>query len=296
MEITNRDLNDVGLIMSPAVPRVLVSGKVGMAGGGSLPSEISALKLSNEVIPIERDGTFQVRMRPLEHYELGIPGAPEGYFVESISAGSWNPVFATWSLRDKPTTVVQVTLNAVRQRISGRILSAKKTPAPRANVLLVGPSPSRATREVVPGSDGTFSLGGIRPGDYELRATNGVGDAAEAGLLRFSIGTQNREDLDVALGPRIPISGQVVVAAPRTIDELMRFKPYIEIDDVMGRSKVTIDARGTFQFRSFEGAYTLTIRELPVELRVQSITPGPSTVTVRVGSMPGDGPDFFRFR
>jgi hypothetical protein len=292
IEVLNRDLNALGLVISPALPKVEITGRVVIANGGSLPVAISAVKFSGESAPVRPDASFQLRLRPAQKYVVTLDVPVEGYHVESVSTGEWDAATGTWSFRDKPGATVQVTLSVGRRRIRGRVLSAAKTPAPQATATLTGPAPSIAIRDVVLGNDATFSLGGIRSGEYELRAKHNAGDNTQAGLLRFSVDAQDRSDLELVLKSLTPIKGQVVVPVSRTMEELMRFKPYVELSDAMGKRRVTIDARGAFQFRSFDGDFIVEVKNLPVEFRVDSISTGPSSVDVLLEILQGDVPGF----
>ena len=295
IDIADRDITDMGLILTPAVPRISLTGRVVMAGGGPLPATVSALRLSSEVIPIERDGAVQLRMRPLEKYTLGLQNPSEGLFIESASGGVWDAASGVWTIRDKPSSPVQITLGVGQQRISGRILSASRVPAAQATVTLIGPAPTQNPRPVTLGQGATFSVTGLRPGNYEIRAQIGAGDGTQAGSLKLTVDAQNREAQELVLKGMTAMTGQVLVTG-RALEDLMRFKPYVELEDALGTRRIAFDSKGTFQFRSFEDEFSLGIRDLPIELRVQSITTGPSSVTIRIGTQPGDGPEFFRFR
>jgi hypothetical protein len=292
IEVLSRDLNALGLIISPAVPKVEIAGRVVIANGGSLPSAISAVQFSGESAPVRADASFQLRLRPAQKYVVTLDRPVEGYYVESVSMGEWDAATGTWIFRDKPGETVQVTLSVGRRRIRGRILSAGKTPAPQSTATLMGPAPATAIRDVVLGSDATFSFGGMRSGEYELRAKHEAGDNTQAGLLRFSVEAQDRYDLELVLQSLTLIKGQVVVPGSRTMEELMLFKPYVELSDAMGKRRVTIDANGAFQFRSFDGDFVVEVKNLPVEFRVDSISTGPSSVDVLLEILQGDVPGF----
>jgi hypothetical protein len=292
IEVLSRDLNELGLIISPAVPKVEITGRVVIANGGSLPAAISAVKFSEESASVRPDASFQLRLRPAERYVVTLDRPVEGYYVESVSTGDWDAATGIWTFRGKPGGTVQVVLGVGTRRIRGRILSAGKTAAPQATATLTGPSPTTAIRDVVLGSDATFSLGGIRSGEYELRAKHEAGEDTQAGLLRFRVAAQDRSDLELVLKSLAPIQGQLVVPVSRTMEELMVFKPYVELSDAMGKRRVTIDTKGTFQFRSFDGDFIVEIKNLPVEFRVDSISTGPSSVKVLLRIVQSDVPEF----
>jgi len=291
IRVGNRDMSDVGLILSPAVSKVAISGKIAVAGSARLPATLSAIHFSSEVVPLAGDGSFQTRIRPFEKYAISVPSANERYDVTSISAGEWNRVAETWMIRERPSAPVQITLAVGRQHASGRILTVSGTPATSGALSLRGPAPSMRSLELTPGETGAFSLTGLRSGEYELRAQTGSGDSLQAGSLKFTIENQNREGLELRLKALSPIRGQVVVTG-RSLQDLMAFKPVAVIEDASGRRVVPVDSQGTFDFKSFDGEFTVRIGDLPLEFRVQSITHGPSSVTVQVTSLPGDVPPF----
>jgi hypothetical protein len=139
---------------------------------------------------------------------------------------------------------------------------------------------------------GIFSVNGIRQGDYELRAQVGAGEATQAGVLRFTVGAENRENLELVLQERSSITGQIVVTG-RSLQDLLSFKPVVDIVDLVGSHDVAVDARGGFQFRSYEGNFTVRIPDLPIEFRIQSVTMGPASVTIHITSLPGNAPPRF---
>jgi hypothetical protein len=131
-----------------------------------------------------------------------------------------------------------------------------------------------------------------------VRAQTGSGFTLQANWFALTLGDQNREGMEILLKAMTSIKGQVVVSG-RTLEDLMRFKPSLAVEDAQSpRRVVPIDSKGNFVFTSFDGSFQVEVQNLPYELRVQSITMGPSSVTIRLTSLPGDAPplDFFRIR
>jgi hypothetical protein len=279
IDIADRNIDDVGMILSPAIPKVPVTAR--------FVPPIPSFRLSGEQIVVQRDGTFEVRLRPMEKYDFDLPA---GYYIESISAGEWTPVPGRWMLRDKPASTVQITLSTGRLKFSGRMLLANRTPAPNGTLILTGPAPSTAQRTVTLGAGGLFSVEGLRSGAYQVRAQTGSGFTLQANWFALTLGEQNREGMEILLKEMTSIKGQVIVSG-RTLEDLMRFKPSIGVGDAQSPSRVIpVDSRGTFEFRSFDGSFEVTVLNLPYELRVQSITMGPSSVTIQVGTIQRDPP------
>jgi hypothetical protein len=277
--VADRNIEDVGMILSPAIPKVPVTAR--------FVPPIPSFRLSGEQIAVQRDGTFEARLRPMEKYEFDLP---DGYYIESISAGEWTPVPGRWMLRDKPGATVQITLTTGRLKFSGRMLLANRTPAASGTIILTGPAPSTAQRTARLEAGGLFSAEGLRPGAYQVRAQTGSGSTLQANWFALTLGDQNREGMEILLKALTSIKGQVIVSG-RTLEDLMRFKPSIGVADAQSPSRVVpIDAKGTFEFRSFDGSFELTVLNLPYELRVQSITLGLSSVTIQVGTILRDPP------
>lgn len=282
--VADRNIEELGMILSPAIPKVPVTARFAPA--------IPSFKLSGEQVTVQRDGTFEVRMRPLEKYELDLP---DGYFVESVSAGQWEPVTGRWMLRDKPASTVQITLGAGRLKFSGRLLLANRGPSTSGTILLTGPAPSTASRTITPGAGGVFSAEGLRSGAYQVRAQAGSGATLQANWFDLTLSDQTREGMEILLKEMTLIKGQVVVTG-RPLEDLMRFKPVVGVEDAQSSSRtVPIDPGGTFEFRSFDGSFKVGMSGLPIEFRVQSVTLGPSSVTIRVTSRPGDAPPSLEF-
>jgi hypothetical protein len=279
IDVTDRNIEDVGMILSPAIPKVPVTAR--------FVPPIPGFRLSGEQIVVQRDGTFEVRLRPMEKYDFDLPA---GYYIESISAGEWTPVPGRWMLRDKPASTVQITLSTGRLKFSGRMLLANRTPAPNGTLILTGPAPSSAQRTARLDTGGLFSVEGLRPGAYQVRAQTGSGFTLQANWFALTLGDQNREGMEILLNGMTSIKGQVIVSG-RTLEDLMRFKPSLAVEDPQSpRRVVPIDSKGTFEFSSFDGSFQVEVLNLPYELRVQSITMGPSSVTIRVGTILRDPP------
>ena len=112
--------------------------------------------------------------------------------------------------------------------------------------------------------DGTFLIGRLRPGDYELKAMEGSGSTMQFASLPLTIGAQDRSGVELRLKPATRQKGRVVIEGAGRVEDLQRFRLVIEIVDVLGVHPVPIAADGTFEFQSFEGGYSATIKDLPL--------------------------------
>jgi hypothetical protein len=288
IQVADRNLEDLGLLLTPALTKVPVKGKVVMNGGGVLPTAIS---VGGDAIPIASDGSFEFRMRPLVPQELSVTNPAEAYFIDSVSTGTWDPVRGLWMIRENPGAAVQIAVVIGRQKISGRVLNAKKAAAPQATLSLLGPAPEIKTRPLTLTATGEFSIGGLRPGMYVLQGKTGAGDATEAASMKFTVDASSVAGVELNLKPLTLIKGQLILSG-RTLEELSIFKPYVEVEDALGRRQVNLDKLGAFEFRSFDNDFTVSLRSLPIEIATQSIEKGPGTVSIHAGPSRADGPQY----
>ncbi len=90
--------------------------------------------------------------------------------------------------------------------ITGRVVDAtSRAPIPLAQIQIVG-----TTRGTVTGDDGTFRIGGIRPGQYQVRVLR-LGFQASARSVQVTAGGTN--ELDFALVPAAVSLEQVITTA-----------------------------------------------------------------------------------
>jgi len=150
------------------------------------------------------------------------------------------------------------------------------------------PPASRALRSVSAGADGTFEIDRLQAGDYELKARMGSGSATQVARLLLTIGNQSPSGVQLNLKGTTPQKGRIVIEGAARLEELMRFQPYIETTDVLGVHRVPIRFDGTFEFQSFEGEYSVSIRDVPLGYE-KFITVTGSTVEVKLRVIQGDG-------
>jgi hypothetical protein len=291
IEVRNDSVTGLGLIITPLGPRpASVSGKVVMEGGGAIPASLARISANAESSGLQRDGTFQLQFRPQEKYLLRLEDLPQGTSIKSVSAGTWDAASQTLSFPSTPPASLQVMLAVGARTIRGRVLDqARVAAAPDASLTLSGPSRVTPLREITLGRDGTFEIPRLTSGDYELKARQGVGTATQFGTARVTVGNQDRNGLELVLKPMTRQTGQVAIEGAGRIEELQRFRPVIEINDVLGVHRIPIAADGTFEFQSFEGGYAAAIRDLPLGYATTIAIVG-TTVEVRLRVVQGDGP------
>jgi len=294
VEIRDRDVTGLGLIITPLGPRAIaVAGKFVMEKGAMLPPSLMRITAGGESSTIQRDGTFQLRLRTEEKYPIRLESLPEGTYVKAVSAGFWNAEAETLLFSSTPPATLQITLAVGDRTIRGRVLD-KSGAVPRSEVIVSvsRPPSTRALRSVSVAADGTFEIDRLRAGDYELKAQMGSGPATQIARRLLTIGEQSPSGIQIALKGTTPQKGQVVIEGAGRLEELQRFQPIIEISDVVGVHRVPIHLDGTFEFQSFEGDYSVAIRDVPLGYE-KFITVTGSTVEVKLRVVQGDAP-FFR--
>jgi hypothetical protein len=291
VEISDSNVTGLGLLVTPFGPRlVVVSGKVIMEGGGRLPASLSRLKSGSEIISVQSDGSFQARFRAGEEYSMAIDNPPDGYYIKAVSAGTWNSASDTLSFATTPPSSLQITLAVGTRRLRGRILDRTKIAAgPQTTVTLTGPTPSTPPRTITLDADGVFEVGRLRAGNYQLQAKQGTGDTIQSSTLRLALANQDRSGIELILKPLTVQKGRVVIEGVGRIEELLRFRPSIEVKDILGTHRVAIGRDGTFEFQSFESEYSVAVNDLPFEYD-PSIQINGSSVEVKLRIRQGDAP------
>ena len=290
VEVRDSDVTGMGLIITPLGPRATpVSGKLLMEGGAPLPASLTRITASGESSTVQRDGSFQLRLRPQETYPIKLESLPAGMYVKTVSSGLWNPEGETLLFASAPPATLQVTLAVGDRTLSGRVLDRSgAVPRSEVTISVSRPPASRALRSVSAGADGTFEIDRLQAGDYELKARMGSGPATQVARLLLTIGNQSPSGVQLNLKGTTPQKGRIVIEGAARLEELMRFQPYIETTDVLGVHRVPIRFDGTFEFQSFEGEYTVVIRDVPLGYE-KFITVTGSTVEVKLRVTQGDG-------
>jgi protocatechuate 3,4-dioxygenase beta subunit len=121
--------------------------------------------------------------------------------------------------------------------------------------------------------DGTFSVGGLAPGEYVLRAmANFAGPDAMANAATLKV-TLNGADVDgLRLAPTTPstISGKIIVdpastgsLKPETVRLMAIPKDPSDIGFVLPQAPQPTKADGTFEMKSAAGTFTLNMMQAP---------------------------------
>jgi hypothetical protein len=292
VEVRDRDVTGLGLIITPVGPRATpVAGRLIMENGGPLPPSLTRIAAGGESSTVQRDGTFQLRLRTEEKYRVRLESLPEGTYVKAVSAGFWNAEAETLLFSSAPPANLQITLAVGNRIIRGRIRDRSGAPASSADISLITASSSVPLRNVAAKADGTFEIDRLRVGDYKLNAKLGSGAETQVASLPLTIGTQDRSGIEVILKGLTVQKGRVVVEGAGRVEELQRFRPMIEVTDVLGVHRLPIGVDGTFEFQSFEGEYSVAIRDLPLGYD-KFITVAGSTLEVKLRVIQSDAPGF----
>jgi hypothetical protein len=293
VEVRNSDLTGLGLIVTPLGPRAsAITGKLVMETGAPLPATLTRIMAAGESSAIQRDGSFQLRLRSEEKYPIKLESLPEGIYVKAVSAGFWNAETETLLFSSAPPATLQITLAVGDRTIQGRVLDSSGA-VPRSEVVISvsRPPATHSIRSVSVGADGVFEINQLRAGNYELRAKMGSGPATQVARMLLTLGAQGLTGIQVVLKGTTLQKGRIVIEGAARLEELLRFEPTIEISDVLGVHRVPIRLDGTFEFQSFEGDYSVAIRDVPLGYEKFIAVTG-STVEIKLRVVQGDG--FFR--
>ena len=289
VDVIDRDVTDLGLVISPVGPRpVLVSATLAMEGNGRIPASLSRIQIGNITTSPDASGTFQVQLRADEKYRIRFDGVSEGLYIKTVSAGSWNPADETLSFETTPPSSLRIVLATGRLSLRGRVLDTKRSPAgSQVSLVVSGPAPASSSRSVEVKADGTFEVKQLRSGTYQLVAKLGSGQQTRYARFPVTMGSADRSGVEVVLQGMTRQNGRVIVQGAARLEDLRRFRPMIEVTDVHGVTRLPIGPDGTFAFDSFEGEYSVAIRDVPPGYDTSVVVTG-SSVEVFLTVVQGD--------
>jgi hypothetical protein len=265
ISVANQNITGLGLLITPAGPPLIsLTGRLVMEGGARLPASLTRLRAGETLTTVNPDGSFQLRLRAREKYEIVLETVPANYYVKAVSTGAWNTDSQVLLFDNTPPSSIELTVAAGNRRIQGRILDSTKSPAqPGTAVIVRGPLPSARTRTIAPNSKGTFEVTGLRAGSYDIEARYGSGDSIQFAASQQTVGAQDLVGLEVVLRPLSAQKGRLVMEGIARLDDVMRFKPRISIKDILGIRQVTVRPDGTFDFQSFDEGFSAEAQGLP---------------------------------
>jgi hypothetical protein len=176
IEVDSRSQGTVDGSALPATAKV--AGRVFLpgakaAGGGSLSlMSTSATTLPRVTTPIEEDGRFNFSSVPPGTYSIAVNVPPGDYYVQKVIAKEAKTSGREIVITGGNEVDLTLTLGQGKGQATG-VVQFEGKPAAGVMVLLVpesGQDLEEDSRMDESDSDGTFSLGGILPGDYVLLA------------------------------------------------------------------------------------------------------------------------------
>jgi hypothetical protein len=129
-------------------------------------------------------GAFAIDNVVAGHFQIGITGLPEGFYLKSVKVGD-NQVPDLWiDIADTGRPPVEITLSKAGGRLSGTAMDARRQPAKGATVLLIPDEEHRHLphlyRTAKTDENGGFQVSGIAPGRYRVVAVSSADqDAVE---------------------------------------------------------------------------------------------------------------------
>lgn len=245
---------EVELALAPAAS---IRGRV-TGASGSVTVEAWAVDVTSRVAPTS--GTAATATAgPDGSFELGgLARAP--YTVRALGAGGWAEAIVV----DAPSEGVEIALHPAAV-VAGRVIDERDAPVVAASVRIRSITMRPGTmvdRRVATGGDGAFAVDGLPPGDYDLTAESGAGDAvrragqylhvADAQPIQATLRLAGRAILAGRLrdGAGEPVRGAAVAAFSATIEEHPPIVLYTHTDE-----------EGRFGFQQVEeGAYLVSAR------------------------------------
>jgi len=185
--VYDRDVNNVGLILSPAVQ---VSGRISLDTGVAVNLEKARARL-NAVDPfldsytsatVQPDGQFVIPNVQPGEYVFDISGFPEDLYVKFQRSGETSLQGLPLVIGSGSPAPVEILLGTDGGHVIGTVADAAGKPFAGSQVVLVpnGDRRSRPDQYRISSSneDGAFDLRGIPPGEYQLFAFEDIEDRA----------------------------------------------------------------------------------------------------------------------
>jgi hypothetical protein len=141
------------------------------------------------------------------------------------------------------------------------------------------------------GSDGRFSLPGVSPGEYKLRASGVVPDkGSQTALLTVAVGGENLDGLVLAADAGAFIAGQIVTDSGKPLPSgtlRISTSPLVQEasgggpEPTAGKDDGLAGADGTFLRRTPSGEHFVRVDSLPRGWEIARVEAGGSDVTGR---------------
>jgi hypothetical protein len=183
VEVGNGDVTGITLSIAPGVT---VNGQVEIRGTQastikpeSLSISLVSLGPTNSGAAMKPDtmGRFSAQRVPEDRYRVQVNGLPATGYISDIRYGAAS-VFDTGLDIDGKSNLIQVTVNADGQSLTGTVRAANGKPVAAATVVLVPPESQRQNqmrfKQATTDDDGRYLIRGIAPGAYTIFAWENV--------------------------------------------------------------------------------------------------------------------------
>jgi 5-hydroxyisourate hydrolase-like protein (transthyretin family) len=144
------------------------------------PREAGAVFFGGEPGQPKEDGTFEIANVQPDAYRWNFNGLPKGAYVKAIRTPQADLLAGVDLTSGAPPGAIEVTISARAAAVTGTVQNPKTgNPASGATVVLVPQDPERREqtsyfKTITTDQNGSFSLEGVAPGEYEAYAWEDV--------------------------------------------------------------------------------------------------------------------------
>jgi uncharacterized surface anchored protein len=197
--------------------RVFLPGADAATGGSVSLMSTSAVTLPGAATPLQADGTFNFSGIQPGTYRIQVNVPPDGYYVQKLVAKEAKISGREIIITGGNDVNLTVTLGQGQGQVTG-VVELDGKPVAGVMVLLVpksGQEMEEDSRMDESDSDGTFSLGGIVPGDYVLLAIKDGWDLewSKSEVLRPYLSAGQKMSIAANQSVNVTVSAQVSKAA-----------------------------------------------------------------------------------
>jgi hypothetical protein len=171
------------LILNGAVPGAASNTiRVTLTPAGSSSKQVNYNGLLGRPATPAADGSFTIAGVAEANYRFAVTGLPAGAYVEDVRADARSVFDSGMFVGDKAPDAVQILVKTGGGTVEGTVTTSGRKPAPGATVVLIPAAAQlqNATlyKTTTSNLQGSFSISGIRPGNYRVFAWEKVSDGA----------------------------------------------------------------------------------------------------------------------
>ena len=300
-------------------PRAIIAGRVVDEYGDPVQNVQIQLQTSEGQQPInvfggpssvnsDDRGEFRVLTAPGKYYVQAMSrnygqSGPAEIRTDGTSGASYAATYYPSSPNKEGAALVDVAAGADRTGVEIRLMRAGKPGAPSSGLTLSGmvmgvPPGAQATvqmrfgdtaanmwnaRNVTPGPDGKFSIGGLQPCNYRLYAQVTSKDAPMISqMVNGRLESTNESNIQLALAPAGEVTGTVEFVGGKPAGKMSvklegtdsnygNYDPATGLP--LGGAAVEIDKEGAFHMASpLPGKYQAKVEGIPENAYVQSVS------------------------